>query len=206
MTETAKKTTARRTRKAVASSPALGTPEAEAKHAEGLAAAKTAAKRPARRTPAKKTTVPQHVKDQAAEVEAMVPAAPAKKTAKKAPAQDKKPVSFDDRDWTYINEKPTTSLHETLAKLIEQRADVEITPKQVQAVLAMHPHFQRSNHNKTRAGYVPLAGEIVEQRSIHMKLAHKDAAEAIAAKAPAKPVTKKVAAKKAPAKRSTKTV
>lgn len=151
---------------------------------------------PAKRTAKKTASVPQHVKDQAAEVKSMKAAGPAK-TAKKT-SEKREPLTFDSKDWTYLAEKDPSSLHVTLAKLIEQRADVEITPKQVQAVLAMHPLFQRSDHNKARPDYVGLAPEIVEQRSVHMVQAHKDAAEIMAAKVATAP------AKKAPAKRAAK--
>lgn len=135
------------------------------------------AKKPARKAPVKKATTTRQ---------------PIEKKGPKAP------IDFDARDWTYIAEKDPSDLHVTLAKLIGQRADIEITAKQVQAVLSMHPHFQRSKHNKTRAGYVPLADEIVHQRSVHMVAAHKDAREEMDAKVstPAKKTAAKRTAKR----------
>lgn len=168
--------------------------------------------------------------------------APAKRaTAKKttaAPATDKpkSEQTFEERDWTYLDDKPPSEQHELFAKEINRRVnlvdgdgeDMPIDAKQVQAVLAMFPHFQRSQTNKNRSQYRPLAEEIVHQRSIHMTQAHADAreimdglaqaankpAKKVAAKAPAKKVaasTRKTAttkkatapAKKAPARKAT---
>ena len=149
----------------------------------------------AKKAPAKKAA-PAHVRKQAAKVAEMVPAGPDK---------PKKEQSFEERDWTYLDEKDPSEQHVILAKEINKRTNLEdpIDPKHVQAVLAMFPHFQRSQTNKSRSGYVPLAAEIVEKRSEHMTLAHKEAREIMdglvqeSAKA-----TKKTAAK-APAKKAT---
>lgn len=143
--------------------------------------------------------------------------APAKKaTAKKAtaPAPDKpkSEQSFEERDWTYLDDKPPSEQHELFAKEINRRVnlvdddgeDMPIDAKQVQAVLAMFPHFQRSATNKNRSQYRPLAEEIVHQRSVHMTLAHKEAREimdGLAQEANKKPAAKKTA--KAPAKKVT---
>lgn len=139
----------------------------------------------------------------------------AKKTAA-APATDKpkKEQTFEERDWTYLDDKPPSEQHEILAKEINRRTnlmdddgeDMPISPKQVQAVLAMFPHFQRSATNKARSGYHALAPEIVEKRSEHMTLAHQEAREILdglqleaaaklTKKAPAKAPAKKAAAK-----------
>jgi hypothetical protein len=144
-----------------------------------------------------------------------------KATAKKAPATPDKPKkeqTFEERDWTYLDDKDPSEQHVILAREINRRTnlldedgeEMEISPKQVQAVLAMFPHFQRSETNKKRSGYKPLAEEIIHQRSVHMTLAHKEAREimdGLAATANAKPAkktaTKKVAAK-APAKAATR--
>lgn len=141
--------------------------------------------------------------------------APAKKTAA-APATDKpkKEQTFEERDWTYLDDKPPSEQHEILAKEINRRTnlmdddgeDMPISPKQVQAVLAMFPHFQRSATNKARSGYHALAPEIVEKRSEHMTLAHQEAREILdglqleaaaklTKKTPAKAPAKKAAAK-----------
>lgn len=145
-----------------------------------------------------------------------------KATAKKAPAKKaaapvdkpKREQTFEERDWTYLDDKPPSEQHEILAREINRRTnlvdddgeDMPIDPKQVQAVLAMFPHFQRSETNKNRSGYHALAPEIVHQRSVHMTLAHKEAREIMdglqqeAAKKP----TKKAVAKKTttPAKKA----
>lgn len=133
----------------------------------------------------------------------------AKRTTKKvAEPKPTAPKDFDSIDWAgRLEDKDPSELHEVFAKLIGQRADVEITAKQVQAVLTMHPYFQKSKHNKARSSYRPLAEPIVEQRSVHMKQAHVDArlimdglqAEAAAKKTTAKRATAK---KAAPAKRT----
>lgn len=154
---------------------------------------------------------------------------PAKKatTKKAAPAATDKPKSeqtFEERDWTYLDDKPPSEQHELFAKEINRRVnlvdgdgeDMPIDAKQVQAVLAMFPHFQRSATNKNRSQYRPLAEEIVHQRSIHMTQAHADAREIMdglaqaankaTKKAPAKAPAKKVAAstrKTATAKKAT---
>jgi hypothetical protein len=151
----------------------------------------TAAPKPA----AKKTTAKRPgVAAQEKAVKSMVPA---KKATK---AEPKKPVDFESRDWTYLQDKDPSDLHVTFAKAISQRADVEISAQQVQAVLAMHASFQRSKLNKSRPTYVALDEVIVKQRSVHMTQAHLDAAAEMAARGP-KP-TKKATAKKAPAKKA----
>jgi hypothetical protein len=159
--------------------------------------------------------------------------APAKTTAKKAPAKKatdapdkpKSEQTFEERDWSYLDEKDPSEQHVLFAKEINSRTeDIDISAKQVQAVLAMFPHFQRSATNKNRSQYRPLAEEIVHQRSVHMTLAHEEARRVLdglaqeaakkAAKKVAAPVkkaaakktstAKPVAAKKAPAKRAAK--
>jgi hypothetical protein len=159
---------------------------------------------PAKKTAAKKTTakkaVPAHVRKQAKEMEAL-----------EASGKPKSEQTFEERDWTYLDEKDPSEQHVLLAKEINRRTnETEINAKQVQAVLAMFPHFQRSDTNKNRSQYRPLADEIVHQRSVHMKLAHQEAREimdvlaATATKKAAKAPAKKAATKKAPAKPATK--
>jgi hypothetical protein len=158
------------------------------------------AKKTTKKAPAKKA-VPAHVKKQAAEMEAL-----------EASGKPKKDQTFEERDWTYLDDKDPSEQHVLFTKEINRRVNLEepITPDQVQAVLAMFPHFQRSATNKNRSGYKPLNEAIVEKRSEHMKLAHQEARQimdglaATATKKTAKaPATKKVAAK-APAKAATK--
>lgn len=163
------------------------------------AATKTA---PAKQT-AKKTTPPAHVRKQAKEVKEMVPAGPA------TDGKPKKEQTFEERDWTYLDEKDPSEQHVILAKEINRRTNLEepIDPKHVQAVLAMFPHFQRSATNKARSGYVALNEAIVEKRSEHMKLAHREAREImdglqVEVDKKAAPAAKKTAAK-APAKKAT---
>jgi hypothetical protein len=157
---------------------------------------KTATK--AAKTTARKTATTKYLPDTNARVRKAASKATSARPAAKKTAMNKDPM---DRDFTYLQDKDPSDLHVTLAKLIEQRADIEITPKQVQAVLSMHPHFQRSKLNKARPGYVGLDEEIVTQRSVHMVQAHKDAAANIAARAAQKPA-RKAAAKKTTAKAS----
>lgn len=155
---------------------------------------------PTKKTTTKKTVakkaVPAHVRKQAAEMEAL-----------EASGKPKKDQTFEERDWTYLDDKDPSEQHVLFTKEINRRVNLEepITPEQVQAVLAMFPHFQRSATNKARSGYRPLNGEIVHQRSVHMTLAHKEAREnmdRLAAEANAKPVKKTA---KAPAKKATAT-
>lgn len=156
----------------------------------------------AKKAPAKKA-VPAHVRKQAKEISEMVPAGPA------APDKPKKEQTFEERDWTYLDEKDPSEQHVILAKEINRRTNLEepIDAKHVQAVLAMFPHFQRSATNKARSGYVALDPTIVEKRSEHMTLAHQEAREIldglqaeVAKKAAT--ATKKTATK-APAKKAT---
>lgn len=134
--------------------------------------------------------------------------APAKKAA--APTEDKpkSQQSFEERDWTYLEEKDPSEQHVILAKEINRRTNLDepIDAKHVQAVLAMFPHFQRSQTNKSRSGYVALNEAIVEKRSEHMKLAHQEAREImdglqVEVAKKAAPAAKKTAAK-APAKKT----
>lgn len=161
---------------------------------------------------AKKTTARRTRKPAAAKK-----TAPAKRTAKKTAAKGdlaeqgggklKKEQTFEERDWTYLDEKDPSEQHALLAKEINRRTnEIDINAKQVQAVLAMFPHFQRSATNKNRPSYHGLNVAIVEKRSEHMKLAHEEARQimdGLAQEAAAKP-TKKATAKKTatPAKKA----
>lgn len=121
----------------------------------------------------------------------------ARPVAKKATVTTKKSTTKSDpmdRDFTYLQDKGPSDLHVTLAKVITQRTDIEITAQQVQAVLGIHPHFQRSKLNKARPTYVALDPAIVNQRSVHMVQAHVDAAVEISQRA--KKTTRKRVAKK----------
>lgn len=195
---TAKKATANR-RRSTPAEKLETTVRAGAARAAGTRKPRTAtpAKDPVQRAAAKKA-VPAHVIKQAADVKKMVPA---KKVAKPAKAETKQAPEFEARDWTFLQEKDPSDLHVTFAQQITMRSDVEITAKQVQAVMAMHPSFQRSRTNKARPTYAALDPEIVEQRSVHMVLAHKDARDKIAARGDQ---PKKAAAKKTVAKRVAK--
>jgi hypothetical protein len=186
-------TATRRTRKAAASK-ADGSLNLATGELKVGPAKKTATKRTA------KKTVPAHVRNQAKEMEAL-----------EASGKPKSEQTFEERDWTYLDEKDPSEQHVLLAKEINRRTnETEINAKQVQAVLAMFPHFQRSATNKNRSQYRPLAAEIVTKRSEHMILAHSEARELMdglaekAAKKTAKAPAKKVAAKKSPAKPATK--
>lgn len=163
-----------------------------------IAGSKAAAKKaPARRASAFQTTGTKKDVEQATKPAATKPA-PAKPPAKKA--EPTGPVPFESRDWTFLQGKDPSDLHIVFAQQITMRSDVEITPKQVQAVMAMHPSFQRSKTNKARPTYSALDEAIVKQRSVHMVQAHKDAAEEIAARtAPVKKVAAKRPTKKATA-------
>lgn len=64
-----------------------------------------------------------------------------------------KVVEDEVKDWTYLQEKEPSDLHEGLAEFILREAGIEIDSKQVQAVLSMHGTWQRSDENKARPGY-----------------------------------------------------
>lgn len=53
----------------------------------------------------------------------------------------------------YLADKPVSSLHEALAAYILETSGIEISEKQVQAVLSIHGTFQKSEANKNRAEY-----------------------------------------------------
>jgi len=171
-----------------------------------LAGAQAAAKKaPAKRT-ARKTTTPKHFDNVPETDKPVAKKATAKKTtAKKAASNEpkvlKRDVAFEDRDWTYLDEKDPSIQQVLFAQQINMRTNIEIDAKQVQAVLAMHPYFQRSETNKKRPDYHGLDAVVVEQRSVHMKQAHADAKEILDSLAAES--LKKPAAKKAPAKKTT---
>lgn len=57
------------------------------------------------------------------------------------------------KDWTYILDKPVAENHVLEALLISNLSGVQISPKQVQALLAMHRDIQLSEANRQRAGF-----------------------------------------------------
>lgn len=165
-----------------------------------------AKKAPAKRTAKKATTTNPLTSDLTAEDFGAKKAPVKKVAAKKATTSDKpkKEQTFEERDWSYLGDKEPSEQHVLLAKEINRRTEatadcgeceteVPISAKQVQAVLAMFPHFQRSATNKSRSGYVPLAAEIVHQRSVHMTQAHADARLIMDSLANATGTAKKVA-------------
>lgn len=147
----------------------------------------TTAKPAAKRTPAKKAT-------------------PAKKSTP-APKVKKSDVPEHLRDYTYLADKEPTALHDDFADWmidvigLDFESDEERTAfvKGVQVAAVLRGVYQRSPRNKSRSDYRPLAGEVVEQRSIHMVAAHQDARRLIEAK----PAPKATATRKAPAKKAT---
>lgn len=60
---------------------------------------------------------------------------------------------FGTKDWTYLQGKPTSSNHELEAQVITQLSGVEISPQQVQALLAMHRFIQKSQANQDRPDF-----------------------------------------------------
>lgn len=103
----------------------------------------------------------------------------------------------DAKDFTYLADKAPSELHEVLAAFASKESGVEITAKQVQVVLGIHPYFQKSKANKSRSEYKPLDETIVQKRSEHMTQAHVEAREL---QAKAKAAAEEAAAKKANAK------
>lgn len=60
---------------------------------------------------------------------------------------------FGTKDWTYLQGKPTSSNHVLEAQVITQLSGVEISPQQVQALLAMHRFIQKSQANQDRPDF-----------------------------------------------------
>ena len=58
-----------------------------------------------------------------------------------------------DKDWTYLAAKDPSDVHRLHAELVSELSGVEVSPKQVQAILAMHGTIQRSEKNQERADY-----------------------------------------------------
>ncbi len=116
------------------------------------------------------------------------------------------PVAEADRDWSYLAEKAPTDLHEDFAKWLESEVGIEVDLKTVQVVCVLRMVYQRSQANKARSTYRPLAQPVVAKRSEHMHLAHVEAAPLVAAQkakaTKATPAKKTAPAKRTPAKRT----
>jgi hypothetical protein len=82
--------------------------------------------------------------------------------AKKPAVKDTTPAKAEEsKDWTYLVDKEPSELHNALAEYISEESGLEVDPKAVQAVLAMHGSFQRSERNKARAEYRPRTQEAI---------------------------------------------
>lgn len=55
----------------------------------------------------------------------------------------------------YLQTKAPSELHVDLAAYIEEQTGLVVSPKAVQAVLGLHPEYQRSDRNKARQAYRP---------------------------------------------------
>ena len=99
-----------------------------------------------------------------------------KATPKKA-APKAQPTKSEEKDWTYLVDKAPSELHNTFADWISAELGIEMDPKAVQFVLAMHPTFQRSERNKSRSEYKALGSDVVKARSVHMTAAHQEVRE-----------------------------
>ncbi|AWY06139.1 hypothetical protein PBI_SUZY_34 [Gordonia phage Suzy] len=55
-----------------------------------------------------------------------------------------------DKDWSYIADKEPLETHELFAQIIRRKAGIEISAKQVQALLLMHRWMQASDLNRER--------------------------------------------------------
>lgn len=77
-----------------------------------------------------------------------------------------------DGDFTWLQNKPASDLHELHAALVTELTGIEVTAKQVQAMLHMHGKIQASEANRKRAGYKPRTAESIrkggETTVIHM--------------------------------------
>lgn len=58
-----------------------------------------------------------------------------------------------EKDWTFLQTKAPSSVHELHAKAVTELSGVEISPKQVQALLAMHRWIQKSEANRNRPDF-----------------------------------------------------
>lgn len=81
------------------------------------------------------------------------------KSATPAKAEIADPIM--DKDWTYLQSKAPSELHNGLAQFITDQAGIDIDPKQVQALLAMHGAWQKSGLNKSRPDYRPRTQESI---------------------------------------------
>jgi len=101
--------------------------------------------------------------------------------------------------WAFLAKDPS-ELHEALAEYIveETEGEVEITPRQVQALLAMHGKWQKSDKNRSRSNYRPRTVESIAKGGQTIVTKYGPEGEVIEQK-----VEEPKAAAKAPAKKST---
>lgn len=116
----------------------------------------------------------------------------------------------------YLAEKPVSDLHETLSTYIQEVSGIELSPKQVQAVLSIHGTYQKSEANKNRAGYKARTAESIrnggattaerfQQIVAAEQASAKEAAKAEAAKEAAKTETAEAPKPRTRRSRATKT-
>lgn len=77
------------------------------------------------------------------------------------------------KDWTYLQTKAPSSVHELHAATITRLSGVEVSAKQVQAMLAMHRYIQKSEANRKRPefhgrtwGSVVQGAQTLEERAL----------------------------------------
>lgn len=119
-----------------------------------------------------------------------------------------------DGDFGFYATKAPSELHQLHAELVTKLTGVEVTPKQVQAILGMHGKIQASQANKKRAEYkarttesIKRGGETTAENAARI-LREQEEAAAAAAKAEAaakrKPrAPRKTAAPKPAARKAT---
>lgn len=59
----------------------------------------------------------------------------------------------EDKDWTYLVDKDPNETNVLYAKMVTELSGVEISPKQVQALLSMHRWMQASDLNRARENF-----------------------------------------------------
>lgn len=94
-----------------------------------------------------------------------------------------------DGDFTWLQAKAPSELHELHAALVSELTGIEVSPKQVQAMLHMHGKIQASEANRKRAGYKPRTAQSIRKGG-ETTVVHMDERLAATAK-PATPARKR---------------
>lgn len=71
-----------------------------------------------------------------------------------------------DKDWSYLADKDPSEVNTLMAKMATRLSGVEISPKQVQVLLAMHRWMQASDLNREREGFRGRTWEEVRKGNV----------------------------------------